>query len=215
MQTLLGWCDFSIVKQAKGWPKGQIKILITGMNGTWVGEVVRFSVFSAWKAWEVGECARAKPSQKVQLKASRNRVRGRDRSVGERTEVFCLCHCRVKAMERWCGPLPLSVPLSGSNNNLATLVIHRWLPNQSWLAEAWENLLHHVLHMWEGGRTDEQKSHSKSKTSRCEFHWPSGTWMFCLNNFINSYFHHVFRGLFFFSTSGLSYHDIIVKIFHI
>lgn len=108
MQTLLGWCDFSIVKAGLN---GLIRILITGMNGTWVGEVVgccRFSVFSAWKAWEVGECARAKPpvKQKVQLKASRNRVRGRDRGMGERAEVFSLCHRRVKVMARWCEPCP-------------------------------------------------------------------------------------------------------------
>lgn len=52
-----------MVKWAKSGLKGLLRILIMGMNGTWMGEVVRgciFSLFSACKVWEAGESTRAK-----------------------------------------------------------------------------------------------------------------------------------------------------------
>lgn len=81
----------------------------------------------------------------------------------------------------------------------------------------WEKLLHQVLHTWEGSRTDERSPTAKAKQADVNPSNPlesEGLLLLRLSNLRNSYFHHVFRGLFFFSTSGLPHHDII-KMFYI
>lgn len=145
--------------------KGLLRFLIMGMNGTRMGEVVRgcrFSLFSASKAWEAGECARAKPAafressaESKQEQSEKQRQRCGRESRGSQFVPLCskeveiavvLLSCQPCWLAEWQPGLPGATPVAATIN------------------PAWEKLLHHILHLWEGGRTDEQKSHSKSKT---------------------------------------------------